>query len=59
MKILFLLIASLSALFLSGCAEQPLMSDEDYYNLRGPAPYSPDPTSVLPQPSQQTSRYGR
>lgn len=59
MKILFVLIASMSALFLSGCVDRPLISDEEYNATRGPAPYSPDYTGILPQPSQQQQRYGR
>jgi hypothetical protein len=50
MKILFLLIVSVFALLLGGCAEQPLMSDEEYNARKGPAPFSPDfSASVLPQ----------
>jgi hypothetical protein len=49
MKILFLLIFSVFALLLGGCAEQPLMSDEEYNARRGPAPFSPDFSGVLPQ----------
>jgi outer membrane lipoprotein-sorting protein len=56
MKILFVLIALMSALFLSGCAEQPLISDEEYNAMRGPAPYSPDFSSVLPQPNARSSQ---
>jgi hypothetical protein len=47
-----LIIASLACTFLlSGCADTSLMTDEDYRNSRGPAPFSPDYTSVLPDPS--------
>jgi hypothetical protein len=43
MKNLFLLFVSVTALVLSGCNEQPLISDEEYNKVKGPAPYSPDP----------------
>jgi hypothetical protein len=48
MKTLFLLFVSVTALILGGCNEQPLISDEEYNRFKGPAPYSPDPTSHLP-----------
>jgi hypothetical protein len=51
MKILFVLFVSMFALLLGGCADQPLMTDEEYKASRGPAPYSPDFSGVLPQPS--------
>jgi hypothetical protein len=51
MKILFVLFASVFALLLGGCAEQPLMSDEEYNASHGPAPHSPDYSGVLPQTS--------
>ena len=54
MKILFLLIVSVFALLLGGCAEQPLMTDEEYNARKGPAPFSPDFSNVLPQ--QQSLR---
>ena len=56
MKILFVLFVSVFGLLLGGCAEQPLMSDEEYYARKGPAPHSPDYSSVLPQ--QPNSRPG-
>jgi hypothetical protein len=51
MKILFVLFLAMFALLLGGCAEQPLMTDEEYVKSRQPAPYSPDFSSVLPQPN--------
>jgi outer membrane lipoprotein SlyB len=53
MKILLVLFASVFALLLGGCAEQPLMSDEEYNATKGPAPFSPDYSSVLPQPTNR------
>lgn len=47
-----LIVASLGcALLLSSCADTSLMTDEDYRNSKGPAPFSPDYTSVLPDPN--------
>jgi hypothetical protein len=51
MKIIPMLIALAMGLVLVGCAEQPLMTDEDYYAHRGPAPNSPDPMSHIPNQS--------
>jgi hypothetical protein len=51
MKILFVLLVSVFAFLLGGCAEQPLMSDEEYNATHGPAPHQPDYSGVLPQPS--------
>jgi hypothetical protein len=53
MKILFVIFVSVFALLLGGCAEQPLMSDEEYNARHGPAPYSPDPMENIPQPSNR------
>jgi hypothetical protein len=53
MKILFVLFVSVFALLLGSCAEQPLMSDEEYYATHGPAPNSPDYSNVLPQVSNR------
>lgn len=55
----FLLLACLvSALFLSGCADQSLISDEEYRDMKKPAPFSPDPTVNLPGRNSSTgSRY--
>ena len=53
MKILFVLVASVFGLLLGGCADRPLMSDEEYNNSRPPAPHSPDFSGVLPQKSSR------
>jgi hypothetical protein len=58
MKIIFVLFVSLFALLLGGCAEQPLMSDEEYNARHGPAPHQPDySASVLPQPNTRPGGY--
>ena len=50
MKILFVLIVSMVALWLGGCAtDLPLVSDEDYNASHGPAGPAPDPMAHIPQ----------
>jgi hypothetical protein len=50
MKILFVLIVSVVALWLGGCAtDLPLVSDEDYNASHPAAPNAPDPMSHIPQ----------
>ena len=49
MKIPFVLILLGCAFFLGACADQPLVSDEEYNARHGPAANSPDPTSHLSQ----------
>jgi hypothetical protein len=48
MKVALFLASIACALLLGGCADQSLMTDEDYVKSRGPAPYSPDFSGVLP-----------
>ena len=57
MKVLFFLIATVFAFLLGGCAEQPLMSDEEYNATHGPAPYSPDYSAILPQGADRPPGY--
>jgi outer membrane lipoprotein SlyB len=57
MKTLVVLFVSVVALVLGGCAEQPLMSDEQYNATRGPAPNAPDYSGYLPQPSNRPPGY--
>jgi hypothetical protein len=56
MKILFVLFVSVFALFFGGCADQPLISDEEYEARRGPAAFSPDYSNVLPRPVDSRGR---
>jgi hypothetical protein len=51
MKFVLILISISSALLLGGCADQSLVTDEEYRAAKGPAPHSPDYTSVLPDPA--------
>jgi hypothetical protein len=53
MKVLFVLSVSMFALLLASCAEQPLISDEEYNARHGPAPNSPDFSGVT-QPVNRT-----
>jgi hypothetical protein len=48
MKSILILAVACAALLFGGCADQSLMTDEEYANSRGPAPYSPDPVNYLP-----------
>ena len=50
MKIALVFVTLASAFLLTSCADQSLMTDEEYRNSRGPAPFSPDFTNVLPDP---------
>jgi hypothetical protein len=51
MKFAIILAAIGCVLLLGGCADQSLMTDEEYAKSKGPAPHSPDFSSVLPQTS--------
>jgi hypothetical protein len=53
MKIFLLLAVSIAALTLGGCADQSLISDEEYKAVKGPAPNSPDPMAHIPQTSNR------
>ena len=58
MKIAIVLIVSVMGLILGGCAEQPLLSDEEYNATHGPAPFSPDFSGVIPQRSTRPADFG-
>ncbi len=46
-----IILASICCLFVfGGCADNSLMTDEEYVKSKGAAPYSPDFSSVLPNP---------
>ncbi len=47
MKNFLLVIASAFTLALGGCADESLITDEEYQARRGPAPFSPDPMSHI------------
>jgi hypothetical protein len=51
MKTALLFATLLTAFLLNSCADQSLMTDEEYQKYKGPAPYSPDFSNVLPDPS--------
>jgi hypothetical protein len=58
MKLILTLALVCGSLLLGGCADQSLMTDEEYANSRRPAPNSPDPTNYIPQPyDPRTGRY--
>jgi len=49
MKLAPLLISLATALLLGGCADQSLVTDEEYVQRKGPAPFSPDPMQHIPE----------
>ena len=51
MKIAIVLASLAFAFLLGGCADQSLITDEEYRAMKGPAPHSPDPTSHLYGPN--------
>jgi hypothetical protein len=51
MKIAIILASICCVVLLGGCADQSLMTDEEYVKSKGPAPHSPDFSGVLPQTS--------
>jgi len=51
MKIAIILALGCCAVLLAGCADNSLMSDEEYRAAKGPAAFSPDFSSVLPDRS--------
>jgi len=48
MKFAIILAAIFCGLLLGSCSDQSLITDEEYKQLKGPAPFSPDYTGVLP-----------
>jgi hypothetical protein len=57
MKILLFLVVSVVGLTLGGCADQSLISDDEYKAMKGPAPFSPDPMQHIPVPSDRPAGY--
>ncbi|MFN2621278.1 MAG: hypothetical protein ABR611_00380 [Chthoniobacterales bacterium] len=51
MKFAFFLVALCGAFLLTSCADNSLLTDEEYRQMKGPAPFSPDFSGVLPDPS--------
>ncbi len=50
MKILLVVFVSMFAILLGGCeSSRPLIPDDEYEALRGPAPHGPDPMRNIPQ----------
>jgi hypothetical protein len=47
MKLATILLLLTFALFLGGCADPSLITDEEYRERKGPAAHSPDPTGHL------------
>jgi PBP1b-binding outer membrane lipoprotein LpoB len=57
MKLTIILAAVCCALLLGGCANQSLLTDEEYYKTKGPAANSPDPMSHIPNPNNSRGGY--
>jgi hypothetical protein len=57
MKFTIILTAICGALVLGSCADQSLSTDEEYYRVKGPAPFSPDPMQNIPQQSNRPPGY--
>jgi hypothetical protein len=51
MKFAIILASICCALLLGGCSDRSLISDEEYRQMKGPAPFSPDFSGVLPDPA--------
>jgi hypothetical protein len=51
MKFAIILAVICCGLLLGACSDQSLISDEEYRQIKGPAAFSPDFTSVLPDPA--------
>jgi len=58
MKMISLLVVLISAFCLGGCADQSLVSDEEYNASQSPAGYAPDPTGHVPQPTDHGRSLG-
>jgi len=56
MKFPMILILIVTAGLLAGCADQSLLTDEEYKQMRGPAPFSPDPMANIPESAGTASR---
>jgi hypothetical protein len=58
MKKIGLLFSLCGILLFTGCAASSLITDEEYKEVRGPAPYSPDPMEHIPvAPDRPTGGY--
>lgn len=58
MKLILTLALACAALLWGGCADQSLLTDEEYANSRRPAPNSPDPIGYIPNNNNRmTGRY--
>jgi hypothetical protein len=51
MKIAIIAASLACAFLLNSCSEPSLITDEEYRKYKGPAAFSPDYSSVLPDPN--------
>ena len=58
MRMKFPLILALIATagLLTSCADKSLLTDDEYYKMKGPAPFSPDPMQNIPETSTTSNR---
>jgi len=49
MKFAYLLVALCGAFLLTSCGDNSLLTDEEYKQTKGPAPFSPDPANLMPE----------
>jgi hypothetical protein len=58
MKFAIILASICCGLLLGGCSDQSLITDEEYKQMKGPAAFSPDYSSVLPDPARNRAAGG-
>jgi hypothetical protein len=58
MKFAIILASICWGLLLGGCSDQSLITDEEYKQIKGPAAFSPDYSSVLPDPARNRAAGG-
>ena len=57
MKFAIILAFVCWALLLGGCADNSLITDEEYARMRAPAAFSPDPMQHIPEQSDRPTGY--
>ena len=56
MKPILILSLLCGALLLGSCADQSLLTDEEYHARKGPAPHAPDPMQHVPESELTSNR---
>ena len=57
MKFRLILVLTATAALLAGCADKSLLTDDEYYRMKDPAPYSPDPMQNIPVAPERPPGY--